>query len=362
MFSCTSCGRPYPEGSYPHTCPYCGGVYDLSTPLIYDPDLVALDDRSLWRYRHTFPLPLEATPVTLGEGGTALLADEIAGRKVYFKLEYLNPTGSFKDRGTTLLVSWLKAHGIREAVEDSSGNAGASFAAYAARAGIRARIFIPEYASGPKRAQIEAYGAEVSKIPGPRSAASEAVLKAADNGAVYASHNYSPVGLAGLATAAYEVVEQLGRAPEAVVLPVGHGSFAVGLHRGFKALAAAGVIQNLPRIVAVQALPCAPLWAAVTGGPQGLQWVTEGQTVAEGIRILRPVRGDAVLSAVNESRGTVLAFDDEAILEGRRQLARRGLFVEPTSAVVWPAFLQIAQHFKGDIVVLLTGSGYKTGN
>ncbi len=360
ILTCASCRRPYPEGSYPHLCPHCGGIYDLAGPLKFDPSQVERGDRSLWRYCHTFPLKPDVAPVTLGEGGTPLLADEIAGRKVRFKLEYLNPTGSFKDRGSTLLATWLRAQGITEAVEDSSGNAGASFAAYAARAGIRARIFIPESASGPKRAQIEAYGADVVRVPGARLAASEAVVKAARDGTVYASHNYNPIGLAGLATVAYEIVEQLGRAPAAVGMPVGHGSLFVGVHRGLKALLAAGVIERLPRLVGVQALNCAPLWAVASGGAQAAYLVSESQTVAEGIRILRPVRGDAVMQAVAETRGTILAFSEEDIMEGRRELARRGFYVEPTSAVVWPALEEVLRGVEGEVVAVLTGSGYKS--
>ena len=152
----------------------------------------------MWRYRHTFPLPPAAQPVTLGEGGTPLVAAQLdaGGPVVHFKLESLNPTGSYKDRGTAVLLSWLQSQGITAAIEDSYGNAGASFAAYAARAGVRARIFAPAYAAAAKLAQMEMYGAEVVRVPGPRSHASEAVVQAARAGAYYASHVFNPVGLA----------------------------------------------------------------------------------------------------------------------------------------------------------------------
>ncbi|MEY3150172.1 MAG: hypothetical protein RLY92_399, partial [Chloroflexota bacterium] len=120
-------------------------MLDLAGPLVFEPGLAANAEPGLWRYRHTFPLPHNAQPVTLGEGGTPLIAAQLdaGGPTVHFKLESLNPTGSYKDRGTAVLLSWLQAQGITAAVEDSSGNAGASFAAYAARAGIRARVFAP---------------------------------------------------------------------------------------------------------------------------------------------------------------------------------------------------------------------------
>ncbi|MBI3360296.1 MAG: pyridoxal-phosphate dependent enzyme [Chloroflexi bacterium] len=346
-------------------CPTCGGVLELADAPKFDPALVDRRDRSVWRYRHTFPVPPQTEPVSLGEGETPLIPAEIEGRQVHFKLEYLNPSGSFKDRGTTVMVTALAASSVKEAAEDSSGNAGASFAAYAARAGIRARVFVPAATSGPKRAQIEAYGAELVPIPGPRSKAAEAVRQAAADGAVYASHNYNPIGLAGLATTAFELWETLGRDPLRnawVIVPVGHGSNILGLARGFRILQNSGLIESLPRLVGVQALAVAPLCALKTYGLDGLGFVAEGETIAEGIRILQPVRGDAVLTAVAESGGDILAVDEEAIRLGQSALARLGFYVEPTSAVVWPALMEVLKKAgkEDTIAVLLTGSGFKS--
>lgn len=360
ILACSNCARPYPVGDLPYQCPVCGGVYDCSRALAFDPSDLNPDLPGIWRYRGAFALPAEAPVVSLGEGRTPLVWSEVSGREVAFKLDYLNPTGSFKDRGTAPLVSWLAANAVTEAVEDSSGNAGASFAAYAARAGIRARVFVPDYAAGPKRAQIAAYGAEVVRILGPRSNAAEAVQRAAQDGSVYASHAYLPLGLPGFATCAYECVEQLGQAPGAVVVPVGQGSLLLGMARGFAALRAAGEISRLPVWIGVQAHACAPLWAVFTGGGAGLGWVSEGQTVAEGIRIRHPLRGDAVLRAVEESRGRFVTVQEADILAGRVALARRGLLVEPTSAVVWQGLQEVLEELPDPVVVVLTGSGYKS--
>jgi threonine synthase len=280
----------------------------------------------------------------------------VNGRVVHFKMEGLNPTGSFKDRGMAVMFTALKAAGVAEALEDSSGNAGAAFAGYAARAGIRARVFAPAAASGPKRAQIEAYGAELIPVEGPRSKATEAAQAAAAQGAYYASHVYNPLGLAGNATAAFEIWEQLGHAPENILIPVGHGTLLLGLHRGFKALKEAKLIERLPRLIAVQAMACAPIWAAHQYGREGLGWVTEGETLAEGIRVLHPVRGDAVLAAIAETGGAALAFDDDAIRAGREALSRLGLYAEPTCGVVWEALKQVT----GEVVVMMTGNGLKS--
>ena len=313
----------------------------------------------LERFRATFPLPQGIPWITLGEGGTALVAAPVGERLVHFKCEQLNPTGSFKDRGAAVLVNALAAAGVAEVIEDSSGNAGAALAAYAARAGIRARLFVPEAASPRKVAQIAAFGAEVVRVPGPRSRAAEAVRRQADQGAVYASHVWLPFGLAGLATIAFELVEQLGQAPGAVVIPVGHGTLLLGLARGFAALEAAGVIESSPLIIAAQAAACAPLWAAHQSGGQAVPWVREGETRAEGIRILQPLRGDAVLAAVGRSRGTVVAVDEPTIARGEAELARRGFYVEPTSAVVWGALEATLRSLPEPVVAVLTGSGLK---
>lgn len=333
-------------------------MLNLSRPAVFDVAQVDERARGIWRYRHTFPLPAEAEPVTLGEGHTPLVPITMEGRVTHFKMEGLNPTGSFKDRGMAVMFTGLKAIGLTEALEDSSGNAGAAFAGYAARAGIKARVFVPASASGPKRAQIEAYGAELVAVEGPRSKATEAAQAAAALGAYYGSHIYNPLGLAGNATAAYEIWEQLGHAPENVILPLGHGTLLLGLHRGFTALKEARLIDRLPRLIAVQAMACAPLWAVHRYGRDGLRWVTEGQTIAEGIRVFQPVRGDAVLAAIAETDGAVLAFEDDAIRAGREALAHLGIYAEPTCGVVWEALKQTA----GEVVVMVTGNGLKSPN
>ena len=360
-FRCTGCGRAYPDDLLPYRCPACSGVYDYSDPLVYpSPHEASPARRSISRFRATFPLSPSAPFITLGEGGTPLLPVQVGTRVLHLKCEHLNPTGSYKDRGTAVLLSALSAAGVKEAVEDSSGNAGASFAAYAARAGMRARVFVPASASGPKRAQIEACGAEVVAIEGPRSAPADAVRREAEAGVVYASHAYLPHWMAGVATIAYELVEQLGRVPGAVIAPVGHGGLLVSVHRGFVALHDAGLIPVLPRMIGVQAQACAPGWAVYNSGGPGLLLVQEGETRAEGIRVRFPVRGDAALAAVESTGGTIVAVSEDELLRAWDLLARTGLNVEPTSAVVWTAAMLLLEELPDPTVALLTGSGFKT--
>jgi threonine synthase len=369
--SCTNCGRPYPDEGLPYNCPVCGGVYDFAGLRTLDPAAIDRTQPGIWRYRATFSLPADLEPVSLGEGNTPLLWAKAFGREVAFKCEFLNPTGSFKDRGSAVITGWLKSRDISEVVEDSSGNAGASLAAYAARAGINARIFVPASASGPKRRQIEALGAEVVPIPGTRSDVGEAVQREAGRGAVYASHAYLPFNLPGYATAAYEIFEQLGnQMPGALIVPAGQGGLLLGLARGFEALRIANnvinntventnSIRNIPKIIGVQARACAPLWAMFTAGREGLGFVAENPTLAEGVKVRAPVRGEAVLQAVAAGSGSMCAVDEEEILPGRDALARLGFYVEPTSAIVWSALRRTISQLSDPVVVILTGAGYK---
>ncbi len=356
VIRCLNCGEAFPEKGTPHRCPRCSGLYDYDSLWTFERPRVDSSQPGLWRYRHTFGLAEDVPALTLGEGGTPLLWGEFRGRKIAFKCEYANPTGSFKDRGTAALTAFLKARGVTEAVEDSSGNAGASFAAYAARAGIRARVFVPETASGPKRAQIEKCGAELIPVSGPRSAATEAALRAVEQGAVYASHAYLPFNLPGYATAAYEIWEQLGGEIGAVIVPAGQGGFLLGMARGFQAFVNANLLKSIPVLIGVQAAVCAPL-VAFANGHSGE--VSEGTTLAEGVRVRDPLRKAEVVSVVLNSGGRFVSVNEADILPGRDELARRGFYVEPTSAIVWPALSSEISSLPDPVVVMLTGSGYK---
>jgi threonine synthase len=360
---CNSCGQPYPIASMPYSCASCGGLYDYDGP----PNLQAGDFRvslpGLWRFRNTFGLPEGAPTISLGEGQTPLIPLKDNNRTVWLKLESLNPTGSYKDRGSAVLLSYLAARGAGQAVEDSSGNAGASFAAYAARANVRARVFVPEAASGPKRGQIEAYGAELIRVPGPRSAAAEAVLQEARAGTVYASHAYLPFGLPGIATIAYELWEQMaGGRVGTIIAPVGHGGLLLGLLRGFEALKVGGMMEKLPYFVGVQAQACAPVAAAFQEGIAALASAEEGPTIAEGVRVRQPARADAILGFLQQDfpgSGVIVAVPEDEILPAYQQLAACGVHVEPTSALVWAAYQKLSGEIPEPVVLILTGSGLK---
>jgi threonine synthase len=287
---------------------------------------------SVWRYAKALLVdPRDA--VSLGEGWTPLVRGEWDGAAVQWKLELAMPTGSFKDRGMTVMVSYLRSRGVTRVLEDSSGNAGASLSAYAAAAGMSCRILVPETASYPKIAQIAAAGAEVVTIPGSRQDVAEAALRQSAE-IFYASHNWQPFFVEGTKTLAYELWEQLGfRAPDNVVVPLGYGSNVLGCDRGFAELAR----RRVPT-------PIAP-------------------TIAEGIASAKPTRVAEVLAAVRSSGGVIVAVTEDEIVAALRALARRGLYVEPTSAAAAAGLSRLladgAIRPDESTVLVLTGSGLK---
>jgi threonine synthase len=349
----------------PHEyCCECGGPWEPEESASFDLSKIDHIRRGLWRYQDFFSLNEVNDPFTLGAGWTPLVDLTFNNRRTYFKLEFMAPTGSFKDRGTEVEINHLRAVGVKDVVEDSSGNAGASMAAYAARAGLKAAIYAPESASPAKLAQINIFGADLHKIPGPRSETTKAALKAVSLGAVYASHAYNPVYLLGQQSFAWEIWEQFGRkAPDAVVIPVGQGGLLLGAWLGFRRLMRAGLIRRLPRMYAVQPELLSPIKAAFSKGLDEVPELTsEGISQAEGLAIVKPVRGKRILQALRETNGSALTVTEQEIKNTWQSLALNGLFAEPTSAAAAAAlplvFNAIGQDAK--VVVALTGSGLKS--
>lgn len=318
----------------------------------------------------------------MGEGGTALVAAGEGLKDAWLKLEFVSPTLSFKDRGAVVLVASAVERGATSLVADSSGNAGSAIAAYAVRAGLPCTVFVPSGTSSSKQRQIAAYGATVQVVAGDRSAAGEAAMACVEEtGATYASHVYDPMFMQGTKTFAYECWEQLGSAPEAVILPVGNGTLVLGAARGFRELLAAGVIDRVPAVIALQSERCAPLASAYAAGSDEPAPVTSSlPTAAEGIAIPSPPRGAQILRDVRATGGMILSVPEAAIAPAQADLARRGLFVEPTAALTWAGALLLrgsspastvlrdrdaweraARLCSGTVVVPLCGSGLKSG-
>jgi threonine synthase len=359
-YVCSSCGTTYAASALVWRCG-CGGYLDVEPGAGLTRDDIDRDEPSLWRYQKALHLAGSRPSVYFGEGLTPLVSGQWGGGEVRFKLDFLLPSGSFKDRGTALMINRLAELGVKSVLEDSSGNGGASVAAYAAAAGIDCRIYVPAYTSAGKVVQTRSYGAELIKVPGTRVDTSRAAEAAAQEH-FYASHNWHPLFIEGVKTVAYEIWEQLGfRAPDNVVAPIGFGSSVLGLYRGFKELLGAGQVARLPRIFACQAANCAPIHSLFATGSAHVE---PQPTVAEGIACVNPIRLPEIMRALKESGGRTVAVSEADIAKGLQDLAAtRGMFVEPTSAVAPAgarALLDAGVIRPGEVtVVLLTGNGLK---
>jgi threonine synthase len=361
--SCPDCGDEYADR---WRCE-CGAVLDFTAPPVPDLDSFAPADadprRGLWAFAPFLPV---APRVTLGEGFSPLV--EAPGWDATFKLEYVAPTGSFKDRGATATLSRAAGLGVDGVVEDSSGNAGAAVATYAARGGIDCRIFVPADVKPGKVRAIERAGAAVEPVEGSREDVTTACIERVERGdAWYASHAWRPSFLEGTATFAYEVavqnaagpdVEPPLSVPDAVVVPVGHGTLLLGAARGFERLRVAGWTDRVPRLLGVQAAGYDPIARAFGNAGEGTN------DRADGIRVREPVRREAVVDALERTGGDCIAVGADAVERELDALGRAGFYTEPTCAVA-PAALR-AYRERGtlddgaDVVVPLTGSGLKS--
>lgn len=344
---------------------------DAGRPLWIGPGPgIARDDidqstNSLWRYRLALPVKVHS-PISLGEGRTPLVRADWEDRSSpLLKLDFLNPSGSFKDRGTSVLFSYLRQLGITSVLEDSSGNGGSSAAAYGAAGGLDVTVFAPASTSPSKITQVRAYGAKVELVPGPRSASQDEAIRSSTSQRFYASHNWQPFFLQGTKTLAYELWEDLGfQTPDNVIVPVGAGSSLLGCWLGFQELMNSGQISSMPRLFAAQPLNCSPVDASFTAGTDKPVDRPVLPTVAEGTSISHPLRLVQMVAALRETRGASVAVTESEAIRALSSLCDRGFFVEPTSAVAAAAFSQLLD--RGTIgrrektVVLLTGSGLKS--
>ena len=286
-FICTKCGKRTPTTTMQPTCE-CGGLFELDfTPPAWDPEQIDKNEWSQFRYRRFMALEGDAwRGVTMGEGRTPIIRLD---DDVMLKMDYMMPTLSFKDRGAATLVSHMKAIGVKSCVQDSSGNAGNAVAAYAARAGIRCEIFVPEGTSPSKIRMIESHGAKVNVVPGTRDHCADVCrAKVEQEGVYYANHVYNPFFYEGMKAYIYETLEALGRIPANIVVPVGNGTLFIGVVKALEHLEASGAIDKFPQIIALQSENCDPLYeAAEAHAPH---------PAAGRIRAVIAIRGRAVIS------------------------------------------------------------------
>lgn len=316
------------------------------------------------RYRDWLPLPAGTQPVTLGEGSTPLVRLRRMEKHwqlpvpLYAKVEGQNPTGSFKDRGMALAVTLAARDGVRAVVCASTGNTAASAAAYAARAGLMALVVLPAggVAEG-KLAQAMAFGAVVVEVQAGFDRCLQLVRELVERTGVALVNSLNPARLEGQKTAAFEICDDLGEAPEFTALPVGNGGNITAYWKGFTEYYEGGRIRTRPRMLGFQAEGAAPL---VRGRP-----VSEPRTVASAIRIGNPARWREAIQARDESGGLIESVSDDAILQAQMLLARyEGILCEPASAASLAGVGLLARRgyfdgARGPVVCVLTGSGLK---
>lgn len=365
-YICVECGKKFSLESNVWKCD-CGGLLNLQyekKPVDFDSTAVSRN-HSLWKYIDALPFEKEDlwTNITMGEGDTPLIRID---KNLYAKADYYMPTLSFKDRGAAVLIAMAKKLNVKSVVADSSGNAGTAIAAYGARAGIKCNVFVPASTSDKKIKQIEAHGAEIHKIPGTREDTAKAAIDMVEStNMFYASHIYNPLFWEGTKTYFYEVFEQRsGVMPDGFIIPVGNGTLLMGAYIAFKEMLSWGIIDKMPRILAVQAENCAPIMKAFNNGMDKVETCENKGTLAEGIAIAAPARGAQILKAIRETGGDIMGVSEDSIISARETLAHKGIYVEITSAANYAGYLDYIDKYpelKNKMVVFpLCGAGIKS--
>src|ERR1700704_873437 len=373
---CTSCGLRHEWARLQNVCTKC------HKPLFAIVDLAALGkldcfkqsslqgrEKSLWRYREVLPLPANVEPVSLGEGGTPLLRAKKFGENVdlWIKDESINPTQSFKARGMAVAVSMAKHLGAIKLAAPSAGNAGGALAAYAARAGLEAHIFMPRDTPRANIVECRELGAHVTLIDGLITDCGAEIARRKDaEGWFDMSTLKEPYRVEGKKTLGYELAEQLNwQLPDVILYPTGGGTGLIGMWKAFDEMETLGWIdQKRPRMFSVQASGCAPIVRAFEAGEKTAPEFPNAHTVASGLRVPKAIGDFIMLNILRQSDGGAVAIDDETMIRMTREVgSSEGLFVAPEGAACFAALKLLRSAGKIDIgqrvVIFNTGSGIK---
>ena len=376
---CTSCGLRHEWSRLQNLCTSCHKPLFAIVDLVrlrrigtLTRDALATREKSLWRYRELLPLPADAETVSLGEGGTPLLratrfGDEIGLRNLWIKDESQNPTQSFKARGMAVAVSMAKHFGATKLAVPSAGNAGGALAAYAARAGLEAHIFMPRDTPHANIIECRELGAHVTLIDGLiTDCGAEIARRKTTEGWFDMSTLKEPYRVEGKKTLGYELAEQFDwQLPDVILYPTGGGTGLIGMWKAFDEMEALGWIgKERPRMFSVQATGCAPIVRAFENGDSTTAEFSDAHTCASGLRVPRAIGDFLILSILRQSNGGAVAVDDEEMIRITREVgSKEGLFVSPEGAACFAALQSLWRAGKiasGDRVVIFnTGSGIK---
>lgn len=353
MLRCTACGKKYSEEKVRYLC-NCGAVLEVIRKYKHP----KLKGEGLQKYKEVLPVSQEL--VTLGEGNTPLfhaknLGEQFGLPNLYIKFEGMNPTGSFKDRGTCVVITKALEHHSRSTVVASTGNMAASVSAYSAKAGLRCTVYVPESTPTGKLAQAMAYNANLVKIRGTFKDCVTKAKLAANMGAYLAMTGLNPYYLEGEKTIAYE----LGHLkPDYVFVPCGTGGLVTSIWKGFKEIG-----QKKPKMVGIQAEGCSPIIDAYEEGHENPEHVENPKTIASAILIKTPFNGHTAIRAMKESKGMGVKVSDFEILDSIKLLGKEGIFAEPAAALSIAGLVKLLdeEEIKKDakIVLVVTGHGLK---
>lgn len=372
-FRCIRCGKDYLPEQIQYTCPGCGGNLDATyhyekIATTISPTSLSLNkEPSLWRFRPFLPLGSTKSPISLKVGMTPLINSVSLGkrlglRNLYIKNDGLNPSGSFKDRASLLVVAHCLEKNIKQICVASTGNAGVSLACMAASAKVETMIFVPETMPRSKLAQLLIYGATVISVRGNYSQAFDLCKQVSEHLHWYNRNTgTNPYTREGKKTVSFEIWEQMGfQTPDHVVVAVGDGNIISGVYKGFFDLHRAGLIECIPKLVGVQSIRSASITQAFHG--DGVIRRVEANTLADSISVSFPSDGEAALQAVKCSGGTMIAVTDGEILDGIKLLARtEGVFAESSGVACLAGLKKLVEDRRMDpsdrIVLLITGNG-----
>ena len=360
-YICAKCGKRVPTTTRQAKCE-CGGLWNLDyTPHKFSLEDIDRDEWSMFRYRKFMAVEGDTwKDISLGEGMTPVVRFD---ENVLLKMDYFMPTLSFKDRGAAVLIAHCKAIGVDSVVQDSSGNAGNSVAAYSGKAGINCEIFVPEGTSPKKIDMIRAHGATCTVVPGSRDHCADVCRSKVDtDNCYYANHVYNPYFYEGTKTYIYEVFEQLHRMPKHLVIPVGNGTLFLGAIYALEHLLASGVIEEMPKIIALQSEYCDPILQAAEKGEYQPAKVSPKPTIAEGIAIGLPMRGEEMLRLTHKYNIKYVHASEDKIMEARAALAKKGIYCEHTTAANYAAYLRYCELYGTAAACLITmcGAGLKS--
>ena len=360
-YICSICGKTEDVSTRKAHCD-CGGLWKLDfTPPKFDLNDIDRDEWSIFRYRRFMALRDDTwKEITLGEGMTPVIRFD---EDVLLKMDYFMPTLSFKDRGAAVLIAHCKSIGVDKVVQDSSGNAGNSVAAYCGRAGIACEIFVPEGTSPKKIDMIRAHGATCTVVPGSRDHCADVCREKVEHeGVYYANHVYNPFFYEGTKTYIYEVYEQLGRISANIAIPVGNGTLFLGAMHALEELLAAGNIDKMPQIIALQSENCDPLLLAAEKGSNEPAAVKPSPTLAEGIAIGRPMRGKEILEYAAKYAVRFVHAPEDKIMAARAELASKGIYCEHTTSANYAAYQHYCEIYgkTDDCLITMCGAGLKS--